>query len=295
MRSKNSDWVIADSLDGLFKQDFTDFELLVMDSGSTDSTLDIVRRYPHRLIRVPPGDYVPGMVLNQGCKEAKADFIVFQNSDTIPLHPEALSRLVEPLFKGEADATFARQTPRPEAETWVRSDYARSFPSAGHAPEWLPYSLPFAAMTRKAWKRLPFYVDSWASEDTHWGVNAPKHGIRIQYVPTARVMHSHNYTLRQLHARRFVEGEADAWIYDDLHSPEGTFFNWGRRTMKDLVSHFRAGDWNGALATPRRQWVSTFSWWKGWLQGRRRRMNNDFDVRAGQKVIFDHYEDGRQE
>ncbi|NRB41400.1 MAG: glycosyltransferase, partial [Pseudomonadales bacterium] len=36
MRSKNSDWVIASALAALFSQDFQDFELVVVDSGSTD-------------------------------------------------------------------------------------------------------------------------------------------------------------------------------------------------------------------------------------------------------------------
>ena len=46
MRSKNSDWVIAQALAALFSQTYQDFELLVADSGSTDSTLDIVSHYP---------------------------------------------------------------------------------------------------------------------------------------------------------------------------------------------------------------------------------------------------------
>ena len=95
MRSKNSDWVIDRALAGLFSQTYDDFELLVVDSGSTDTTLDIVRSYPCRLIQIEPGSYYPGKVLNDAVEHAKTDLIVFQNSDVVQLGPHCLERLVE--------------------------------------------------------------------------------------------------------------------------------------------------------------------------------------------------------
>ena len=83
MRCKNSDWVIAQALAGLYSQTFKDFELLVIDSGSTDRTLEIVRQYPCRLIEIEAKQYYPGAVLNMALEEAKADLIVFQNSDAV--------------------------------------------------------------------------------------------------------------------------------------------------------------------------------------------------------------------
>jgi len=50
MRSKKSDWVIAQALAALFSQEIQeDFELLIIDSGSTDRTLEIVSEYPAAL------------------------------------------------------------------------------------------------------------------------------------------------------------------------------------------------------------------------------------------------------
>ena len=42
MRCKNSDWVIDSALAALFSQTYRDFQLLVVDSGSTDRTLQRV-------------------------------------------------------------------------------------------------------------------------------------------------------------------------------------------------------------------------------------------------------------
>ena len=77
MRSKNSDWVIGQSLKGLFSQEYTHFELVVVDSGSTDKTLDIVKQYPCRLIEIPAENYYPGEVLNSIIEKISAEIIVF--------------------------------------------------------------------------------------------------------------------------------------------------------------------------------------------------------------------------
>ncbi|HLL85534.1 MAG TPA: glycosyltransferase family 2 protein [Longimicrobium sp.] len=287
MRSKNSAWVIGQALSGLSAQRRKDFELLVVDSGSTDATLDIVGRFPHRLIRIEAREYFPGAVLNMAIREAKGDFLVFQNSDVVPLAQNALERLLAPLERGEADAAFARQLPRPEAHTWVRRDYAVAFPAAGEPPPWMSYSLPFAAMTRAAWTRRPFYEDAWGSEDTEWGHQARKAGLTVRYVPDALVMHSHNYTLRQLYGRRFIEGEADAFIHPEPRSlvafARGLCASWGR----DAVAHLAAKDFTGlALSVPRRL-VFHWAYQRGNALGARRRARGDRDASVGQRVVLE--------
>ncbi|MDX1932665.1 MAG: glycosyltransferase family A protein, partial [Capsulimonadales bacterium] len=216
MRSKNSDWVIGQALAGLFAQNYTDFELLVVDSGSTDRTLEYVAAYPCRLERIKPENYYPGAVLNQAIEGTNTELIVFLNSDCVPLCAETLGRLVAAFDDPSVMAAFGRQVPRPEADGWVRRDYAQAFPETGDAPPWITFSLPIAAIRRSAWEKRKFYTDAWGSEDTEWGNWARQQpGWKVAYVPEAITMHSHNYTLRQLYGRRFIEGEADAFIYRD--------------------------------------------------------------------------------
>ena len=83
MRCKNSAHEMGLALTALFSQEYTDFELLVIDSGSTDNTLDIVSAFPHRLIRISPQEYVPGRVLNRGISENSSPICVFLNSSVI--------------------------------------------------------------------------------------------------------------------------------------------------------------------------------------------------------------------
>ncbi len=290
MRSKNSDWVIHQVLAALFSQSFQDFELLVIDSGSTDKTLEMVAHYPCRLIEIEAGDYYPGKVLNRAMQEAKADLVVFLNSDSVPLGPNTLAHMVAAFDDKEVVAALGRQLPRPEAHTWVRADYAASFPDAEQPAPWITLSLPMAAMRKSIWEEHPFYTDAWGSEDTAWGVWAKNKGLKVKYVPQAIVMHSHNYTLRQIYGRRFIEGEADAFIYRQ----KDTIFKMLKRIVssvaRDVLHCLRAKDWLGILQAPARRAVYQWAYYKGHLLGEKRIASGDSDGSQGQKTVLNRYE-----
>ena len=134
MRCKNSDWVIGQTLTALFCQSYKDFELIVVDSGSTDRTLEIVKQYPLRLIQIEPTEYYPGTVLNMAIEQSDSELIVFLNADAVPLRKDTLQKLIDAFDDDSVQADFARQIPRPEADTWVKRDYAQSFPDSNETP-----------------------------------------------------------------------------------------------------------------------------------------------------------------
>jgi O-antigen biosynthesis protein len=73
------------AIDSILRQRFTDFELIIVDDGSDDGTVDLIRRYqvqdPRvRLIRQPSNCGV-GAARNRGLREARADLIAFLDSD----------------------------------------------------------------------------------------------------------------------------------------------------------------------------------------------------------------------
>ena len=77
----------------------------------------------------------------------------------------------------------------------------------------------------------------------------------MAYAAGARVMHSHNDTLRQLRGRRFIEGEADAFIYGGHCSVAGLLRHLITSIARDALLHVRHRDLRGLLATPGRRAV----------------------------------------
>lgn len=289
MRTKDVADIVGQTLAALHSQTFRDFDLVVVDSGSKDQTLDIVGRYPARVISIRPEDYYPGRVLNRAMAETDGDIVVFMNSDVVALRPDTLERLLAAFQDPKVMAAFARQVARPEAHDWVIRDYVEAYPSDGEAPSWQPYSLPLAAMRREAWQIQPFYTDAWGSEDTEWGVRARERGFDIAYVPASLVMHSHNYTLRQLYGRRFIEGEADAFIYRNHDSRRGRVLAALRSMARDVRFSLSLGHpVQAALSLPRRA-VYHWAYFKGRSLGERRRRQNDTDTSLGQRAVLSRY------
>lgn len=293
MRTKNSDWVVGQTLAALFSQTVTDFELLVVDSGSTDRTLEILSDYPCRIIKTKPESYFPGAVLNMAVEASRTETVVFLNSDTVPLSQHCLARLLAALEDRVVQAAYARQIPRPEAAPWVRRDYISSFPDRPTPPPWITLSLPMAAMRKSIWKEHRFYTDAWASEDSEWGHWARRQGYIIRYVPEALVMHSHNYTLRQAYGRRFVEGEADAFIFGQRVTLGKAVGRACRAAVGDLLyqlQHGGRGELLELVQAPVRRACGQWAYYRGHRLGYRRIKQGDSDTTVGQQTVLERHE-----
>lgn len=285
MRTRNSEDTIGEALEQLFAQDFKDFVLLVVDSESTDRTVEIVQGYPHEFLDIPPGDYYPGDVLNQAIRRSNSDIVVFVNSDVIALTDASLRHLVAAFEDPEVQAAFGRQAPRPEAVSWVRRDYAVSYPERGPAPAWQKLSLPFAALRKSAWEQHPFYTAAYSSEDTEWGNWALSQGYKIAYVPEALVMHSHNYTFKEISARRFVEGEADAFIYGERFSLLDASRRYLAVSARDLAWYVKHLDILGIPSIPVRRFIYQWAYYKGRKFGELRIARGISDPSLSQKLV----------
>jgi rhamnosyltransferase len=289
MRTKNSDWVLKQALSALFSQRELTFELLVVDSGSTDTTLEIVQAYDCQLIQIKPEDYVPGKVLNMAIENTQHDIIVFLNSDSVLLSPLSIHTLVMTMIATDSVAAYGRQIPRPEADLWVQRDYANSFPDSKHQPSWMGISLPLAAIKRSAWRKHRFYSDAWGSEDTEWGVWAKASGHKICYVKDAITMHSHNYTCSQLYGRRFIEGEADAFIYSKDIRLAMMLVACLRQISKDVILYLKNRKFSKILHQIMRSITYQWGYYRGIKLGNKRKQNKALYVHKAQDTVMKYY------
>lgn len=266
VRTFNVDWVVDQTLAALSKQKNIDIELMIVDSGSTDKTLEIVSNYEHQFIAIEPGTYFPGKVLNQAVESAQTELIVFVNSDTVLLDPYALCKLIEPLKDTNTVASYGRQIIRPEADLWVKHDYERAFTKDGNQPNWMHYSLPIASMKKSIWKTQKFYTEAWGSEDTQWGVKIKEKGYNIAYVKDAIAMHSHNYTFKQLASRRRIEGEAEYFIYPKKSlSIFSTVLSFGASFLRESYYYISHNKGMGIPVLLINRMVYSWSFYRGFI------------------------------
>jgi hypothetical protein len=86
MRSYNEAWALKGTLDALRQQEYTHWELIVTDSGSTDGSHELLRaaRPTHFIVIERPQEYNPSRVMNNMMRLAAGEYAIFLNADATP-------------------------------------------------------------------------------------------------------------------------------------------------------------------------------------------------------------------
>jgi len=79
----NAEKYISETLKSLFNQTFTDFEAIVINDGSTDSTLSILKKYEDRVYLINKKNGGPASARNTGICQSRGEYICFLDSDDL--------------------------------------------------------------------------------------------------------------------------------------------------------------------------------------------------------------------
>lgn len=273
MRCFNDAWVVGETLSAIFEQDGPVVRVVAIDSGSSDGSVDIIRRFPLELVEIPLGTYIPGRVLNMGMRKGDQPYAVFVNSDATPQNRKWLTGLLEPLQRDEKiAAVYGRQIARPNAHPLVVKDYERAFGDGRIAATWRHFfSMASSAIRRTVWEQRPFDEDIRYSEDVYWTWQRRQEGWRIAYAAESIAMHSHNYTLPEMRKRFAGEGRADAAIYprDSFNTGllRGTLLPCAAEIARDIVWCAQRGSWRAAVESPVHRFIQKTSYRRGLLEG----------------------------
>lgn len=261
MRSYNEGWALRGTLQALRQQTFKDYELIVIDSGSTDDSDALIRAAaPQHYIGIQPHEYHPPRVLNLGMRLARANLVIFLNADATPVDAHWLAPLVGALRDPGVAAVFGRQVPRPDCQAVFAADYEHCFGPRRASARWDHFfSMVSSGIRKDLWALRGFNEAMQYSEDDEYTRWARAQGYRVLYVPESVVTHSHNYTPAQAARRSFGEGRALAAMWDG--DPRTFSFsrtvllgglNDARRDFGFCLRHGRLREWPHAL---RIRWV----------------------------------------
>jgi rhamnosyltransferase len=237
MRSYNEAWALKDTLAALRLQEYTHWELIVIDSGSTDGSHELIRAAaPEHFIQITPAEYNPSRVMNQGMQLARAEICIFLNADATPQGPNWLRPLVEALKNPETAACFGRQIPRPDCQAAFACDYDRCFGPRRDSARWDHFfSMVSSGLRKDVWSRRGFREDLQYAEDDEYTRWARQQGYEVRYVPESIAMHSHNYLPEQSYRRAYGDARAigQAW----QGAPDA--FSWPRTVLLGWLSDIR--------------------------------------------------------
>src|SRR3954471_15838244 len=82
MRSFNEGWALKETLPALKAQEYRNWELIVIDSGSTDGSVELIQQaQPRHFIQIQSHEYNPSRVMNRGMTLARSEFGIFLTAD----------------------------------------------------------------------------------------------------------------------------------------------------------------------------------------------------------------------
>ena len=220
LRSFNEGWALRETLRALRAQEFNGWELIVIDSGSSDGSQDLIRAFePAHFIQIQPQEYNPSRVMNHGMRLARSEFGIFLNADATPQGANWLGPLVTALRDPMTAAVFGRQVPRPDCEAVYACDYDRCFGSGRESAGWDHFfSMVSSGLRKDIWSQRGFLEKLQYAEDDEYTRWARAQGYNIVYCPESVVMHSHNYSPAQAYKRSFGDAKALAASWDGKSS-----------------------------------------------------------------------------
>lgn len=191
------------------------FEVLVIDSGSTDGSLEIVAAHPGvRLLEIKKADFGHGRTRNLGVQNTSGELIAFLTQDATPANEHWLSAYRDAFrLAPNVGAAFGPHLPRdgvsPLMARILRDHFAQFGGEDGQpvltgadGPIFLSNSN--SCISREAWEQTPFR-DIAYSEDQAFGVDILRNGWLKAFVPEAAALHSHDYGMAESFRRYFDE------------------------------------------------------------------------------------------
>ncbi|MFM8319503.1 MAG: glycosyltransferase family 2 protein, partial [Chloroflexota bacterium] len=157
IRAYNEARHIGRLLDGILQQTHRDTEIILVDSGSTDGTLEIAGRYPVTIASIAPQEFTFGRSLNRGLAAASGEIAVIASAHVYPVYPDWLERLLAAFADPQVGLAYGRQRGAEQTHFSERQVFARWFPAQSTPRQAHPFcNNANAAIRRQLWLAPPY-------------------------------------------------------------------------------------------------------------------------------------------
>jgi rhamnosyltransferase len=215
--TKNGRHDLEHLLPALFAQrDVDTFEVIAVDSGSFDGTVDLLRAFPVRIEQISAATFHHARTRNLAASFARGRVLVFLSQDAIPSSELWLSALISSFDDPKVGAAYGRQRPKPGCSVERRDTLDALYgeqrivkdPACrdGLGYRFYHFSDVNSAIRRSVWDALRFPEHMPVFEDLGIAKRILDSGWRIVYEPASCVFHSHTHTAAGLLKRYFDIG-----------------------------------------------------------------------------------------
>jgi len=248
----NASLYLTNIFEKLKEQTVKDYELIIVDSSSTDETVQIARSFGAKTLIIQREQFDHGGTRTLAGRDACGDILVFLTQDALPVNEFSIENLIRPIIEdSQIGATCGRQLPYPGSSPFGSHLRAFNYPENSNSRTLMDkdkYGIKTAFLSNSfaAYRRLVLEEIGWfekrliMGEDTCAGAKILLAGYRVAYAADAEVFHSHNYTIFQEFKRYFDIGvfhEAEPWILKEFGKAEGEGGKYLKSEMAYLIGH----------------------------------------------------------
>ncbi len=230
----NAEPYLAPLLESLQKQTLA-YELIIIDSSSSDNTVKIARTYTDNVIVIPQDTFDHGGTRTKAAQIATGEFLVFLTQDALPFEENSIEKLIKVFENIKIGAAFGRQIPYPQTSLFGTHLRAFNYPETSYVrtlKDKEKYGIKtaflsdsFAVYRRSALEEIGWFKDGLIlGEDNYAGAKLLLADYALAYCAQAKVYHSHSYSITQEFKRYFDIGvfhKQESWLLDTFGKAEG--------------------------------------------------------------------------
>lgn len=214
VRAKDKVGTIEATLRALREQTVP-LEIIVVDSGSTDGTLEVARSYADLVVEIPAAEFSYGGTLNLGASHASAPFHFAVSAHSLPTDESWAERHLRHYVNPRVAATNGLHHDIHGHAAADHTVYVQTVADIESSPEW-GFSNHASCWRAEVWQRFPFNETLKASEDKEWSWRVLRAGYDIVYDSDITIpsVHRRKEGLKRLYYRNINEAEAMALLLD---------------------------------------------------------------------------------
>lgn len=203
IRTLNEELYLPELLSSVQEQQSSfSHEVILIDSGSTDNTLNIAKRFGCRILHISRAEFSFGRSLNRACEAAHGTCFVFISGHCIPCNQHWLQNLVQPLAEGLVQYCYGRQVGGPQTYWSEGQIFAKYFPEESSIPQQGFYcNNANSAISADTWNRFKFNEDLTGLEDMHLARRLVEEAGTVGYAADSSVLHIHHENWQQVQRR----------------------------------------------------------------------------------------------
>ncbi len=234
----------------ILEQQTIPFELVVIDSSSTDGTSEFLKSRADKFITIKQSEFDHGGTRTIAAKAASGDILLFLTQDALPKDKYSFERLLDAFKDEEVVAAYGRQLAYPNASLFAKHLRAFNYPersyvrSFGDIKEYglktAFFSDSFSAYRKSAIEKVGWFKKGViVGEDMHLVARLLLAGGKVAYVAEAMVYHSHNYTILEDFQRYFDTGvfhARESWLLEKFGKVEGEGRRYIESELRFLLS-----------------------------------------------------------